>query len=367
MTTSIPVGQLRAARMVSLQLATRGQRTPLEVAEWFGALQAQDVASGHWSLGVRCAGATEATVLDSFERGDLVRTWPMRGTIHVVPARDVSWMLDLMGSRALAGSARRRESLGLTLDEAERAAAALAAELRTARVLTRAQAIATIAAAGIDVAGQRAYHLLWYSAQVGVTCIGPQRGNDQTFVLLADWAPDQVTMTRADALVELFFRYVRSHGPVGLRDFAGWTGLTLTDARAAAANNEGRVVRLRTEAGEVWTTTDLADRLHDNGSSPDAVVALPGFDEFMLGFKDRTLQLAPGAFERVVPGGNGMFRATVVAAGLVVATWKRTLKPGRVVVEVEPLAAALDPVVLDAAFAPYGHFLGRDAEVRQAG
>jgi len=361
------MAQLRAARMVSLQLATREHRTPLEVAEWFGALQAQDVASGHWSIGVRCSGTTEATVLDSFERGELVRTWPMRGTIHVVPARDVSWMLNLMGPRALASSARRRESLGLTLREVERASAALASELRTTRVLTRTEAVAAIAAAGINVTGQRAYHLLCYAAQVGITCIGPQRGRDQTFVLLADWAPEQVTMTPADALVELFFRYVRSHGPVGLRDFAGWTGLTLTDTRRAAAGNAGRAVPLRTAAGELWATTGLTERLQAKDLPSPAVVALPGFDEFVLGFKDRSLQLTHGSFERVVPGGNGMFRATVVADGLAVATWKRTLKPGRVMVEVEPLAAPLEPADLDAAFAPYGHFLGRAVEVRQAG
>lgn len=366
-TAAIPVAQLRAARMVSLQLATRERRTPLEVAEWFGALQAQDVASGHWSLGVRCPGATESTVLESFERGDIVRTWPMRGTIHVVPARDVSWMLDLMGPRVLASSARRRASLGLTLRDAERAAEALATELGTARVLTRAEAVATIAAAGIDVTGQRAYHLLWYAAQLGITCIGPQRGGDQTFVLLADWAPDQVKMTQADALVELFFRYVRSHGPVGLRDFAGWTGLTLTDTRRAAGGNAGRLVPLRTDTGELWATTDLSARLRGKDLPSHSVVALPGYDEFVLGFKDRSLQLAPGSFERVVPGGNGVFRATVVADGLAVATWKRTLGPRRVTVEVEPLVTTLDLATLDAVLAPYGHFLSRQVEVRRAG
>lgn len=363
----IPVAQLRAARMVSLQLATGERRTPLEVAEWFGALQAQDVASGHWSIGVRCPGSTEATVLEAFERGDIVRTWPLRGTIHVVPARDVSWMLTLTGSRALASSARRRATLGLTLGDVERAAEALARGLRTARILTRGEAVTAIAAAGIDVTGQRAYHLLWYAAQVGLTCIGPQRGSDQTFVLLSDWAPGQVRMTRTEALVELFFRYVRSHGPVGLRDFAGWTGLTLTDTREAAAGNQGRVVPLRTDAGELWATTALADRLRGDDLPPHSVVALPGFDEFILGFKDRSLQLPPGSFERVVPGGNGMFRATVAADGLAVATWTRTLKPGRVLVEVEPLVTPADPVDLDAAFAPYGHFLRRQVEVRQAG
>lgn len=362
----IPGAELRVARMVSLLLADHESRTPLEVAEWFGALQAQDVASAHWSLGVRCRGATEATVLESFERGDIVRTWPMRGTIHVVPARDVSWMIRLMGPRALASSKRRRESLGLTRGVEARATEALVTELGTARVLTRAQAVAAIAAAGIDVTGQRAYHLLRYASETGIICIGPQRGREQTVVLLADWAPGQVTMTRADALAELFFRYVRSHGPVGLRDFAGWTGLTLTDAREAAAGNGGRLVPLRSAAGELWVTTGLAERLQGRELSAHPVVALPGFDEFVVGFKDRSLQLPPGSSERVMPGGNGMFRATVVAAGLAVATWTRTLKPGRVIVDVAPLAAPLSPADLDAAFARYGHFLGRRVELRRA-
>ena len=103
--------------MVSLLLDAPDRRTPLEVARWFGAMQAQDVASGHWSLGVRCEGAAETDVLDAFERGDLVRTWPMRGTIHVVPATDVRWLLDLTGVRTLTTSVRRREQLGLSLAE----------------------------------------------------------------------------------------------------------------------------------------------------------------------------------------------------------------------------------------------------------
>lgn len=91
-----------------------------------------------------------------------------------------------------------------------------------------------------------------------------------------------------------------------------------------------------------------------------------GYDEFILGFKGRSLQLPPASLERVVPGG-GIFRATVVAHGVAVATWKRTLRPGRVTVEVEPLAAPIDRADLDAGFSPYGHFLGRAAEVRQPG
>lgn len=360
--------QVRDARMSCLLLDQPATRTPLEVVQWFGAMQAQEVASGHWSLGVRCLGTTEADVTAAFESHAIVRTWPMRGTIHTVPAVDVRWMLELTGVRALAGAARRREQLGLTLQNVDRAANVLADALRDTPVLTRAEAIASLAADGLDVAEQRSYHLLWYAAQIGVTCIGPQRGSDQTFVLLEDWAPEQAQLTRAEALSELLFRFVRSHGPIGLREFVGWTGLTASDAKAAASANAGRLRTVASDAGELWVTEEAAARIATDQLTPPSIVVLPGFDEFMLGYKDRSLHVPAGGMDRIVPGGNGMFRATVVADGMAIATWKRTLKGGRVAIEVEPLIS-IKPALgkrIAAAFTPYGHFLGKEPDVRFA-
>lgn len=358
----VPARQVRRARMVSLLLDAPDRRTPLEVARWFGAMQAQDVASGHWSLGVRCEGAAETDVLDAFERGDLVRTWPMRGTIHVVPATDVRWLLDLTGVRTLTTSVRRREQLGLSLADADRAAASLDTALAGGRLLTRAEALATIEGAGVDTSGQRGYHLLWHAAQTGVTCIGPQRGTAQTFARIDDWAPVQLTLDRSEAVAELLLRYVRGHGPVSLRDFAGWSGLTLTDARAGAAANAGRLVPLTDGPEALWATTELAELIRDGELRAPQVVALPGFDELVLGYKDRALHVPAGAMEQVVPGGNGMFRATVVVDGIVAATWTRTLRSSRVDVAVEPIRPLTGDEV-DAArvsFERYAAFLGRD-------
>ena len=368
MAPALTMTQLRQARMSSMLLDVAVDRTPLSVARWFGAMQAQDVASGHWSLGARCTGLTQSDVTGAFERAEIVRTWPMRGTIHIIPAEDLQWMLALTGSRTLTGAERRRESLGLTLRDATTAVDALAVELRATPVLTRSEALACIADAGIDVTGQRGYHLLWYAAQHGVTCIGPQRGTDQTFVAVAEWAPDQVSMTRDEALAELLLRYVRSHGPVSLRDFAGWTGLTMTDAKRAATGNDGRLISLALLGQELWATVELAERLRNGDGFGHEPVALPGFDEFILGYKDRSVQVPDGAMERIVPGGNGVFRATVVIDGLVVAIWKRTLTGTRVTVEIEPLARLTKTMraKVDASFAPYAAFLRRDLVVRES-
>lgn len=363
---TVTLQQLREARMVSLLLDAPAPRRPLDVVRWFGAMQAQDVASGHWSLGLRCAGSTDATIVDAFETRDVVRTWPMRGTIHLVPAEDVRWMLELTGSRMLATSVRRRENLGLTLADAELATTVLEQALRQRHVLTRAEAIAGMADAGINVSEQRSYHLLWYAAQIGVTCIGPQRGSDQTFVLVSEWAPVQVRHTRDEALAELFLRFVRSHGPVPLQDFAGWTGLPMGDTKKAAKANDGRVRTIASAAGELWVTTELAEHLAA-GIEPHPVVVAPGFDEFMLGYKDRTLQVPEGAFDRIVPGGNGMFRATVVAGGVAVATWKRTMRANKVVVDVEAIAKITPPQrkQMRAAFERYAGFLDTGLELRE--
>ncbi len=368
--------EVRAARLTSLLLDRPDPVTPLEVSRWFGAMQAQDVASGHWSLGVRCAGATEAEIVAAFERRELVRTWPMRGTIHVVPAVDAQWLLELTGVRALAGAAARRERLGLTLADTERANSALDAALADDRVLTRAQAVDTIAAAGVDPSGQRGYHLLWFAAQTGVVCIGPQRGSDQTFVRLRDWVRTPRRLDRDDALAELAFRYMRSHGPVGLPEFSGWSGLTMADVRRSMAVNDGRITRVRTQSGDMWATVELIEAIDDGrGPSPrtattgPSVVVLPGFDEFLLGYKDRTLHVPAGAMAAIIPGGNGVFRATVVVDGVVAATWTRAANSRGITVTVQPLRAftSAERAAAHASFDRYAGFLGRDVSVTFAG
>src|SRR3569833_2246661 len=84
------------------------------IVEWFGAVQAQGVASGLWALGGRLPGATAAVVTEALERREAILTWPMRGSVHLVPPADTHWMLDLLGVRALAGAAKRRETIGLS-------------------------------------------------------------------------------------------------------------------------------------------------------------------------------------------------------------------------------------------------------------
>lgn len=362
---SLPVTSVAPLRTASLLLDADQERTPLEIATWFGAMQAQDVGSGLWSFGVRMAGSSAAEVDAAVEAGDVLRTWPMRGTVHFVPAVDARWMLELTGVRSLSGAAKRREHLGLSEADAEGAAEVLRAALQGGKRLTRSACVALLVDAGVHTQPQHGYHLLWYASQIGVTCIGPQQGSEQTFVLLDEWAPEQRSLDRDEALGELALRYFRSHGPTTRQDFAGWTGLTQGDAKRAIALAGDALATVDVDGTEMVMSAALLERSAEVLAEldPHRLVLLPGFDELVLGFKDRSHILPAEHRDAIVPGGNGVFKPTIVIGGRIVGTWARTRKRAHVDIEALPFSplTARQRRAFEGAATRYGEHLGLEA------
>jgi Winged helix DNA-binding domain len=328
--------EVLAIRMKNLLLATSEARSPADVVTWMGAMQAQELASGEWSFGVRCAGSAQADIHQATINRKILRTWPMRGTVHFVPPADAKWMLEVTGVRALAGAARRREHLGLTEPIVNKAVQVLHDALHGGRSLTRTECVALLIDAGVHTAPEHGYHLLWYASQLGVTCIGPQQGKDQTFVLLDDVVPDPNVLSRDEALATLAVRYFRSHGPATRHDFIGWTGLTASDAKRGIELASDTLTSIDTVSGPMVTSTASlgqpgASTIHDSD-----LLLLPGFDEYLLGYKDRSAMIAPDRMHQIIPGGNGVFKPTIVANGQVIGIWKRTIKTRHVDIEAFP-------------------------------
>ncbi len=368
--TTITADDARALRMAALLIERRPpgldvRRTALDVVSHLGAMQAQDNASGLWSLGLRLGGATQAQVTAALEEREVLRTWPMRGTVHLVPARDVRWMLDLTGRKSLAGAARRRAVLGLDDDVSERAVEVVREQLSGGRRLTRAALLAAMTEDDLPVTGSLGYHLLWYASQRGVSAIAPDVDGQQTFVLLDDWVPDPVRLDPDEALALLATRYFRSHGPTTRQDFQGWTGLTVTESKKALALAGDALATAELDGAVVHLDPVLLDARPELAHDHD-VHALPGFDEYLLGYKDRSLFLDPDQFDAVVPGGNGMFRSTLVRDGRVLATWTRSTKGKRGVVTVTPLVrlTKADRATAETALRPWADHVGCRLDVR---
>ena len=309
--------------------------SPLDVVRRLGALQGQDYAGALWSIGLRSPGATEADVEAAFERRELVRTWPMRGTLHVIPAADARWMLELLTPRVLASTATRRANLALDEDVLERAASVFATALRGGNRLTREEMMAQLEGAGISTAGQRGYHILFHLSMRRLIVFGPRAGTQQTFVLFDEWLPDAVSLEPADALARFTETYFAGHGPASVKDFAGWSGLTMADVRRGLAACQATLTAETIDGTEYWMSRETA--ASSAPASTNGVFLLPGFDEFLLGYKERGAVLAAEHGARIIPGGNGVFKPTVISRGRVAGIWARSARKGVLRLEVAPL------------------------------
>ncbi len=341
---------------------SRSPVSALDVTRELGALQAQDYASGAWSIGVR-SGLTAAEVEQAVANREIVRTWPMRGTIHWVPAEDARWMCELLAARVLGSVTTRHRELGL--GEHDVAVARELFEEHLTAPMSRPEVVALLASAGVDPSGQRAYHLVGYHCMTGLLCQGPLIGRQPSFVLIDSWVPKSRQPSREEAMATIIERYVRSHGPVTEKDVAGWVAGTLGFAREALALLGDRIVREDVD-GQAWLTHVDARRA---SGSPAGVQRLPPWDEFLLGYKSRDVTLPDEHVARVVPGRNMVFQPTLVIDGEVAGLWRRAARKEAVVVEVTPFTplGAKARRALEASTAAYGHFLGREAELRLVG
>jgi hypothetical protein len=254
----------------------------------------------------------------------------MRGTIHLIPAEDLSWVLSLTADRQHRQMATVRRNEAIDDAELDRAEAATRVALAGGNRLTRKELAEVWELAGVSTAKQRGYHLLVALSLRGVVCQGPvvPRGEgptrEQYLVLAEEWIRDSATP--ADPAAELFVRFIASHGPAGARDFAWWTGLPLGVSRAAA---EAASDRLKIVGADPEPTYLVAAPAPRRVASAPEVVALPPFEEYYLSYLDRTVPCAPEFLKAIGPAMNGMVRPIIVARGEVVGVWTHSLAVGR--------------------------------------
>ncbi|MCZ2815184.1 winged helix DNA-binding domain-containing protein [Modestobacter sp. VKM Ac-2984] len=314
--------ELAQLRMAAQRLIGARCATPAEAVRWSTAVQGQDLPGALTSVALRTVGGTRAAVDTALDAGEVVRSWPMRGTLHLTAAEDLPWMLELLGPRALAGVEKRRAVVGITEPELERARELVVTALTGGGRLSRPDLLAAIAAGGVPTAGQRGYHVLWYLAQTGTLVLGPMAAGDQQFVLLAEWVPSPRRLEREEALGELARRFFASHGPATVQDLVRWAGVLVRDARTGLAVAAPQLERLVVDGTEHWLDPATPDRLAAARAEADGVHLLPGFDELVLGYADRSCTVPAEFADRIVPGNNGVFRPTAVHRGRVVGVWR---------------------------------------------
>lgn len=351
---------LTPARLRSERFAAQGVgvpgTTPTAAVARMTAVQGQDLGQVLWAVGVRSPGSTREDVRAAFDRGELVRSWPMRGTLHALRPDDLRLIASLTAERTVRSIARRAAELGIDEALVGTAQDATVDALAGGRSLVRDDLFACWRAAGIDPAGGRGYHLLLRLALDGLVVWGPSARVGQGIVLLDEWAPvTEPVPDRDEALRRVVTGHLRGRGPATEADTAAWTKLPLGDVRRGLAVAGNAVEDLG--GGHLA----LVDRPAVGGVPIGHL--LPGFDEYLLGYADRSAQLPVAHQDRVVPGGNGVFLPMAVVRGVVVGTWARTERSAGVRLTVTPFAPLDPPAVraLEAAADRYARWL--DARV----
>lgn len=348
-------------RLYSQQLTDKIAHTPAEVVHALGAVQAQDYAGSQWSIALRTKSPTQSAIEKAITDRSIVRTWPMRGTLHFIAAEDVRWMLSLLTPRVQSGMERRRKELELDTLTLTKSHDLLLKALDGGKQLMRSEVYSVLENNGITTTNQRGIHIINYLAQNQVLCHGSHNEKQPTYVLLDEWIPKSKELSSAEALAEITLRYFTSHGPATIQDFVWWTGLKLTDARTGLTSVNQFLTHAEIEGTTYWFIPELRDV-----ASVKTTFMLPGFDEYMLGYTNRTLMVEKLHLPKVVPGNNGMFMPTVVVNGKVEALWKRAIKKDRVVIDLYPFNKLSNTTLKKVARVAqqYGNYLNKEVAIQ---
>ena len=330
-----------------------------------GGIQAQDMHAAMLGVVVRgrAAGASaiaaELAVARERDR-TIVRTWCMRGTMHLVPADLLANLLTVFAPVHIRRGRRRLAALGLDERACVRGVHLIADVLAGQALRTRGEIAAAVRERGLplDLRGQAPIHLVRRACLEGVACEAGSRDRQPVYGLRSEWFPGPPAAARDHALDDLARWYLTAFGPASRDDFAAWSGLPAGDVRQAWDHLDGLI---EVHPG-LWV------RGPDPGApaAPDRVTArlAPAFDGYLLGYRGRAHAVAPAHRELVHPGG-GIVRPTVLIDGRVAGTWR--IERTRLVITMFAGAPGVPVGALDAEVARVGAALDADLHLAMVG
>lgn len=319
-------------RLANQYLTTPGLDKASDVVRALGAVQAQDYSGAKWALSQRARDANESTIERELIAGAILRTHVLRPTWHFVAPSDIRWMLALTGPRVCAAMASYNRKLELTPAVFRRSHATIEKALRDGEQLTRTELRAFLERARIgNVSGQRLGHLMMQAELDAIVCSGAVRGKQFTYALLDERVPPAAPRDRDDALRELTRRYFTTRGPATLRDFSWWSGLTMADCRRGTEIT-----------GDELETATLDDRTYwftprEQPAPPVSPTAhlLPNYDEYFIGFKDRSSIARRIRNTKLVTGGDALIAHIVFVDGQIVGGWRRSFDKQKAIVHLK--------------------------------
>lgn len=292
------------------------------VVRALGAVQSQDYGGARWAIAQRTKRLTEADVERAIASGAILRTHVLRPTWHFVLSEDARWMLELTAPRVRGAMAYYHRKWELDAKVFRKSRAALERALRDGRHLTRSELAVALRRAGLNVsAGERVGHLLMQAELDRVIISGARRGKQFTYALFDARVPAAPQRERDEALHDLTRRYFATRGPATLQDFAWWSGLTVADAKRGVEAAAAFLARETPDGATYWH----APSAHAARRASRVAHLLPNYDEYFVGFKDRSAFAERLRRRRASRRVDALMGHIVCVDGQIVGGWRRTL------------------------------------------
>ena len=326
-------------RVLNQQLLRPQFCDPAELVSWMGGIQAQDLHWMKWALGVRLRSSGIDKIDKALKQGEILRLHIMRPTWHFVAARDIRWMLKLSTERIERAYLSYARSCGLNLpaELPGKGCALLEKILAGHKNLTVAEIIEEFARTGFSFDKQTVRILLAVAEARGVICSGGMRAGRCIYALMEERVAPTPNIDRDEALARLERSYFRSRSPVVRSDFVWWSGLTQREVRRAVGIS-GSELSAERHNGQEWYV-HRACRTRGNLSAASCL--LPPYDEYLLGYKDRTEVLPKEHYHRAFTS-YGIFYPVILHRGRIIGNWNKKAKCGKFQLESELFAAEND-------------------------
>jgi hypothetical protein len=351
-----------------LERAPRGDLLPLVTR--IIALHAQVLSAAELAAWQRVESLGPSEVRDAvWQDRTLVKTWAMRGTLHLVPAAELPLLAAAARTRTSWRSAPVLKYHGLTLDEMDAIIDGTRAAL-DGRCLTREE----LAEAVAEKTGRPELRekmrsgwgsLLKPTAYHGYLCFGPNRGPNVTFVRPDQWIGGWREHDPQEALLEVARRYWRTFGPATRDDFARWWGVEVKDIRPAYDRLLPELAEVSIEGKKAWALAGTVEGLRAM-RDPQMVRLLPGFDPYVVSVNatHRPYIMLP-AFRDKISRKGAWISPVVLVDGRTAGVWQHEIKRGRLLVRVEPFETFTPQIEqgVEAEAQRLGEFLGAAAEV----
>jgi hypothetical protein len=320
-------------RLINQQIIGSKFTRPDQIVSWLVAMQAQEYAMSKWAIGLRLPGITAAQVEKACDQGKILRTHLMRPTWHFVTPADIRWLLALTAPQVHAKSAYMYRQTSLDSRIFKKSNDALARALEGGHHLTRTELQEALKDKKIVADGFKLGYLMMNAELEQVICSGKRRGKQFTYALLSERAPKARTLPREESIAELLIRYLLSRSPATLQDFSTWSGLSLKDAQLGLESIKRKVVSETIGGKKYWLATSSPSMKSKLPGNDAATFLMPDYDEYGMGYKDRSAIFDEEAHAAAVSRGNPIFNRMIIIDGKIAGTWKASVEKKKLAIQ----------------------------------